>query len=186
MKLIKTLSFAAVALFACVAGAASASAHEFSYSGTVPTALEGSAVTAQEFKAGFGTVTCTALKTLNSTITTAKTTAQLALIDYTSCKSSTGNKVKEPVQAHYEFLASEEVKLIKPVTFELEGLCTIEVSGGPYGGVKYENFESMLRIVANVSGITYKGTGICGSGTTATYKGTSLAWGASGGVLSWA
>lgn len=182
MRSIKLIGLGLVAVLAMAVSASAASAKEFHYTGSVPTALLGESLGTQTFVAGFGTVKCSTL-TAEGEVTKTTAVEQAANIAYNNCEASIG-KVKTPINASYTFNANGTVHINSAIKFEIEGVCTITVEGGQtLPGITYGARSINLKVIANVENIKWSGTGLCGSGSKGTYTGESSVMGASGGEM---
>ncbi|MHB8242808.1 MAG: hypothetical protein ACYDHN_12570 [Solirubrobacteraceae bacterium] len=180
-----------MAVFALTA-AASASAHEFEFSGTVPAALSGKQLNNQKFKVTAGLVTCEEAAA-SGTISAKVAKIQTVKVKYSKCEAF-GTKAVI-TEAEYSFNAEGTVSVVgSPIIItSTTGKCSVKVT--PTGNanlhtVKYTNKGTSLVTKAEVVGINYEplGAALCGTSgakeTNGSYEGEVVTT-AAGGTVSW-
>jgi hypothetical protein len=168
-----------------LAGAASASAHEFIASKTGTT--KATNTNTQVFTTPTGRVECTKL-TATGKVAALKSKTEASTVKYSGCTAF--GLAATITTAKYLFSAEGSVKVTNTITINVPaGSCSVKV--GPTGNsalktIKYVNKSGKIEVQAGVSGITFTTTGgLCGSGgKTATYKGNALN-ALTGGTLEW-
>jgi hypothetical protein len=163
------------ALMLSIAMTASASAAEF-LSNKAGEKLLAEKVATQVFKINAGEVKCNTVNILAGT-TVAKSTKQLALVDYEKCTAFGFIEVRIS-KAHYLFLASGLVHISQLIKiFTPANGCEVSVPKQTIHGVTYKNNAAKTNIIVepNVSNIEYTQNARCAGGegtfTNGTYSG---------------
>lgn len=126
--------------------------------------------------------------------TAEKETSTEELVEYSGkCLAGGLAGVKEPIVAHYEFFPNGTVKILKPITLEVEATilteaCTVTVEEGQtLKGISYtNNTNGTLGVTAKVEKEIHStgSGGVCGEAETeGSYSGSSTAKLVEGGTL---
>ncbi|MHB8242863.1 MAG: hypothetical protein ACYDHN_12850 [Solirubrobacteraceae bacterium] len=172
---------------------AAASAHEFEFSGTVPAALGGKALTIQKFKLTSGMITCEEAA-ISGTVAAKVTKTQTVKVKYGLCEMFGAKTIV--TEAEYSFTAEGSLSVVgQPIVFtSASDKCSIKISPSVANtnlhSVKYTSKGTALAVNPSVGGINYEsaGSSICGPvgklETNGGYEG-EVALTAAGGTLSW-
>ncbi len=190
MNRIRFAGLALVATLALAVAASAASAHHF-VSNTKGTLLAES-LSSQEFTTAAGTIACSKISLLNTSVTALLTESQEATVDYSGCKAFSIFEATVEPSVLYDFNANETATLLNKVTILVPAdNCTVLVLAPQIlSTVKYDNTERNghkgIELLPKVSGITSVGEGGCkyAEESKGTYVGNSFVW-LDGGNLSW-